>query len=444
MQAITRPDGTTGVAWREYGSGVLVGRIEAEYNDPGHAPCFARTAAQFFLGQYDLDQYLDAILLHLRAEDDGGVRHSFDRRPAREVDPEIDLLPLHLVDVFAGAVKARLWTDGFQALRAQEWDTLRGLAGLAWVTEDPAAFDRLSEERSLDLSVLSAEAADILIMVCYARRHVALFGHLLEQVPVPARSSFDWFEMAVVESRSNDYYHMHQHSARGPANVELEARLWTQLLNAGWVHQPVEWGLRVGLGALAHQVQHPGPWIIDYASPHLDAFHAALGANNLFPGLVQIGKFLSHCPSLERAELYFTRFPPAQVATGAAFYPQHTGQVLVVLIESDHLTDELRVELIRLVLEGIPGLDLEQGVERRWTEMRDWGMPAQPGDQLNALHAAAWRGNVEVARLLVEHGARVDARDRGSGLDAAGIARARGHENFAQWIEQLTHQATEE
>lgn len=227
------------------------------------------------------------------------------------------------------------------------------------------------------------------------------------RVPVPAKPSFDWFETAVVASRSEDHYRMHQHSARGPANVELEARLWTQLLNAEWIHLPVEWDLRKGLEALAHQVMHPGPWIMDYASPHPDALHAALSANKLYPGLVSIGNFLAHCPSLERAELYFSRFPPAEVATGGAFYSSHTGQLLVGLLESDHLTHELRVELIRLVLAGFPGLDLQQGVQRRWTEMRDWGMPAQVGDQLNALHMAAWRGYVDIARLLVEHGARV-------------------------------------
>ncbi|ROT36672.1 hypothetical protein SODALDRAFT_334880 [Sodiomyces alkalinus F11] len=371
MQTITQPDGTTRIVWREYGSGVLVGKIEAEYNDTGNTSCFARTAGQFLLGQYDLKQYLDAILLHLKAEEDGGVHHAFDRPPAREVDQEIDLLPLHLVDIFAGAVKARLWTEGFQAFRAQEWDTLRGLAGLAWIIEDPVAFDRLSEERSLALSVLSAEAADVLIMVCYVKRHVNLFRHILVRVPVPTKSSFDWFEAAVVESRSQEQYYMHQHSARGPVNVELEAWLWTQLLNAGWIHQPVEWSLKMGLQVLAHQVRHPGPWIIDYASTNLDAFHAALGVNNLLPGLRAIGNFLSHCPSRERAEQYCTRFSPAQIATSEAFYHQHTGGLLVTIIESDHLLDGLRVELIRRVLEGIPGLDLQAGVQRPWAEIRD-------------------------------------------------------------------------
>lgn len=228
----------------------------------------------------------------------------------------------------------------------------------------------------------------------------------------------------------------YQHSPLSPGSVILEARFWAALLNAGWVHEPVEWGLRIGLQNLAHRVGSDD-WEIPYDLPSLDELHAALAASNLFPGLGTVGEFLAGCPSIARADLYFARFPLDRVAAGEGFYNTHTGHMLVPIIESEEIDDERRVVFVKRLLEGLPGLDLEAPVQRHWAEMRDYGMPARAGDMFTALHAAAWRGSEAIGKLLVEHGAKIGKRDADSEMHAAAIARARGHDAFAEWAEQV-------
>ncbi len=50
-----------------------------------------------------------------------------------------------------------------------------------------------------------------------------------------------------------------------------------------------------------------------------------------------------------------------------------------------------------------------------------------------ALHGAASRGDIEMAKLLLEHGAD-PAAESSEGLDAAGVARKYGKDEFAEWV----------
>ncbi|TDZ21230.1 hypothetical protein Cob_v005957 [Colletotrichum orbiculare MAFF 240422] len=151
----------------------------------------------------------------------------------------MDLTPFHLVDIFAGAVKARLWSEGFTPIGDDEWPALRVFAGLV-----------------LDLGRLSAEGSDLLAVTFYARRHVTLLSHILSAVPVPSESSFDRFGTVIIESRTEEVFRHVQLSPRDPANVEIEMQLWMQPLIAGWVHHPLDLELAMGPWNL---LEHDGP-----------------------------------------------------------------------------------------------------------------------------------------------------------------------------------------
>lgn len=119
MNVQQQPDGTIKILWDDYGTGVMVHDVKTQAEDPNQATCFARTAVRFFMHEISRDEYFDAVLLHVKRESDGGVHHEFDRKPNREIYEGIDLMPLLFTDVFAGAVRARMWTDGYKPLGTQ-------------------------------------------------------------------------------------------------------------------------------------------------------------------------------------------------------------------------------------------------------------------------------------------------------------------------------------
>lgn len=106
-QTVTGPK----VNWFIHSTALLKPPEEAK--DANAADCIARTAAQLALQEISLDVYLDRMLAHLRKN---GPRHlPWDERP-REVWPEDDLAPYHLVDLVGGVVKGIMWGLGFEGL----------------------------------------------------------------------------------------------------------------------------------------------------------------------------------------------------------------------------------------------------------------------------------------------------------------------------------------
>lgn len=79
---------------------------------------------------------------------------------------------------------------------------------------------------------------------------------------------------------------------------------------------------------------NPLEGITGYESPHADAYHAVLAARGILPGLLDLGRFLLECPTLQCAKAYFSHFKPADIAAAKWFDPSQTGIVLVGLITS--------------------------------------------------------------------------------------------------------------
>ncbi len=109
-------------------------------------------------------------------------------------------------------------------------------------------------------------------------------------------------------------------------------------------------------------------------------------------------------------------------------------------------TTELLEESAMPALRGLLELPFEQviishgePVHSRAEYERALERPAWPAGQL---HPAAWAGNLEVVRRLVESGADVAARDEMHGATALDWARAGGHEPVVSYLESMAQRHT--
>ncbi|KAI8670585.1 hypothetical protein NCS57_00530300 [Fusarium keratoplasticum] len=431
MQVLASTDGSEPRIGWEYQT-ACISMLKKELKDESEI-CFIHLAAKFALGRITLDEYLDGVLAHLRKSSQ--AKHKFDVL-SMELWPENDLWPLTTSDIFAGSVRALMWSPSFTPFEDKEWKCLRALASLAWNLDDPDEFQTRAREEGLDPSSLSPEAADLLLVICYCRRHVKLLEHLVHTVQPPAESSFDRLPFYAIEARTDSWSNTAQHSPKSPENVTIEIQIWTLLLNSSWIHNPVDENVAAAMTSLGHTRAGSDPWAIEYTSPALSEFHSTLVAREFFPSLSQVASFILSCPDVEIGRRYFKKMPGSMISSHRFFYPSHTGGLLVPIIESKTLSDQHRLDLVRLVLEEIPRLDLDARIDRPWVaDMRSFGAPGDPWDFFNPLMAAGWRGDKKMAELLLEHGAKPEVKDCLSNLDAGGLARQQGHKKFARWFE---------
>ena len=119
MEMLPGPNGTIGIRWDYPHSirGLLPNEAKEEFENPDSGLCFAKISARLAQGECDLDQYLDGILLHLKKR--GATKHLYDKAPSRSVHAEDDLASYHVTDVFAGSLKALLWSDDFEGFGPQ-------------------------------------------------------------------------------------------------------------------------------------------------------------------------------------------------------------------------------------------------------------------------------------------------------------------------------------
>ncbi|KAM0272527.1 hypothetical protein ACHAQH_008709 [Verticillium albo-atrum] len=414
-------------------------RVKTEYSR-AKVHCLVRLAVYYARGQSTLSEYLNGVLSHLKENDP--AHHKFDAR--RKYMPPGYLWPFFVTDLLVGAVKGLMWSEGFKPM-----EDLRALAEISWNTDEVRSFQQQSREQKVDLSDLSPEAADLLLVVTYSRRHLNLFNYLLNVVTAPSQSSFDRFGGVIVESRTLHNSSIHQHSSHVPANVELEGRFWTLLLNSIWIHGPMAVELVREIGALSDSSipdedrdnnERQLSWGIKQSSPVIYELRQALARRNI-PTLSIIGGNLAACSTLDEAQRHLSKISVDGVMKD---YEKHIGSrctdpsedITVTIVESQHLKGSVRVEVMRLALETFKGLDINARIERPWiSELRGFGRPDQYNDEFSALHAAAWEGDRELAEVLVEHGANILLVDRIAGQDARGIARQRGHDELAAWLD---------
>ncbi|KAM0561370.1 hypothetical protein ACHAPJ_003250 [Fusarium lateritium] len=410
--------------------------IQNELKDESQL-CFARLSSSFATEQITLDEYLDGVLGHLKKSTP--AKHTFDA-PLEESQAEHYVTALLACDIFAGSVKALIWSKDFVPLEDTEWQCLRNLAALAWTCDDRDDFQSKAREQKLNASNLPPEASDLLLVICYCLRHVKLFEFLIGSLPAPDRSSFDHFSGTEVESRISSDSKSYQHSPKGPQNVAIEAQLMTLLLKSNRLHDPIRDELARPLQFLGQdavsQKSSLDSWSLNYSSPVLHEFHHALASRNLVPSLSEIGDFLENCPSIDVVERFFANFTGDKISNSPRFYPSHSGSLLVPIVETRKIEDKLRVDIMRLVLKEIKGLDINVHIDRPWlADLRSFGRPDQPEDMFNALMAAAWRGDKEMAQVLIDNGADIGYKDILSSHHAGGVARKNGRDDLANWFD---------
>ncbi|KAH0423310.1 hypothetical protein CcaCcLH18_12261 [Colletotrichum camelliae] len=396
--------------------------VKNEFNDTTET-CFVRLAAQFATGELDLSGYMDGVLSHLQRN---GPRHKWD------VPVKNGMANFMELDLFAGAVKRWFSEPGFVPVEEED------LAILAWTVNDPGKFDRRCQQTGLDLKTLTPELVDLLLVVCYCRRHTALFAHFIRNLPdPPPQTTFDAVERHVLyNTRVDPNTTLFQHSPKAITNSSDEISLWTEILNSRWLHDPIDGEknqfltTQVAIMAIFSKETDGSAAM---GTPKMNAYFAALAQRGLHYDLPSAGRFLASCKSVAQARDFLAIFPPEKMKHGPEPSAYESGSVIVDIANSQQADDEVRSAIMELALEEIGGMDVNATVPSNPWEYDMPGCPRSP--HMNGLHAAASRGDRAFVELLIRHGARVEEMERVTGLTAAGFARKGGHMELARWLE---------
>ncbi|KAF4820708.1 hypothetical protein CGCSCA5_v003834 [Colletotrichum siamense] len=409
--------------WPEY-------EVKNEFSDTTEM-CFVRLAAQFAAGELDLSGYMDGLLSHLQKN---GPRHKWD------VPVKNGMANFMELDLFAGAVKRWFLEPSFIPLEKEDISRFKELAILAWTVSDPGEFDRRCQQTGLDLNSLTPELADLLLVVCYCRRHTALFAHFIKSIPgPPPQTTFDAVESHVLyNTRLDPNTTLFQHSPKAITNSSDEITLWTEILNSRWLHDPIDGEkdqfLTIQVGAVGiYTKETDGSAAM--GTPKANAYLVALAQRGLYYYLPSAGRFLASCKSVTQARDFLAIFPPEKMKHGPEPSAYESGSMIVDIANSREADDEVRSAIMELALEEIGGMDVNATVPSNPWEYDMPGCPRSP--HFNGLHVAASRGDRAFVELLIRHGARVEEKERVTGLTAAGFAMKEGHTELARWLEGL-------
>lgn len=237
-------------------------------------------------------------------------------------------------------------------------------------------------------------------------------------------------------TRVDPYQTLFQHSPKAITNSSDEITLWTEILNSRWLHDPID-GEKEQF--LATQVGAMGLSTTDtdgsaaMGTPKMNAYLVSLAHRGLYHDLPSAGMFLASCKSVAQAREFLAIFPPEKMKHGPEPSAHESGSVIVKIADSQQADDEVRSAILELALEEIGGMDVNATVPSNPWEHDMPGCPRSP--HFNGLHVAASRGDRAFFELLIRHGARVEERERVTGLTAAGFARKEGHTELARWLE---------
>lgn len=314
------------------------------------------------------------------------------------------------------------------------------MAILAWTVSDPGEFDRRCQQTGLDLNSLTPEMADLLLVVCYCRRHAALFAHFIKSfLGPPPQTTFDAVDSLVLyNTRLDPNTTLFQHSPKAITNSSDEITLWTEILNSCWLHDPIDGEkarfLAIQVGAMGiYTKETDGSAAM--GTPKANAYLVALAQRGLYYDLPSAGKFLASCKSVTQAREFLAIFPPEKMKHGPEPSAYESGSMIVDIANSREADDEVRSAIMDLVLEEIGGMDVNATVPSNPWEYDMPGCPRSP--HFNGLHVAASRGDRAFVDLLIRHGARVEQKERVTGLTAAGFAMKERHTELARWLEGL-------
>ncbi|KAK1841483.1 hypothetical protein CCHR01_15878 [Colletotrichum chrysophilum] len=404
--------------------------VKNEFSDTTET-CFVRLAAQFAAGELDLPGYMDGVLSHLQKN---GPRHKWDVPVKNGIANFMEL------DLFAGAVKRWFLEPSFVPLEKEDISSFKDLAILAWTVNDPAGFVRRCQQTGLDPKSLTPELADLLLVLCYCRRHIALFAHLIRTCPdPPPQTTFDAVERHVLHNtRVDPYKTLFQHSPKAITNSSDEVTLWTEILKSRWLHDPIDGEksqfLAIQVGAMGiYTKETDGSAAM--GTPKAKAYLIALAQRGVYYDLPSAGRFLASCKSVTQAREFLAIFPPEKMKHGPEPSAYESGSVIVDIANSREADDEVRLAIMEFALDEIGGMNVNATVPSNPWEYDMPGCPRSP--HFNGLHVAASRGDRAFVELLIRHGARVEEKERVTGFTAAGFAMKERHTELARWLEGL-------
>ncbi|KAI8275365.1 hypothetical protein K4K60_008710 [Colletotrichum sp. SAR11_57] len=326
--------------------------VKNEFSDTTES-CFVRLAAQFAASELDLSGYMDGVLSHLQKN---GPRHKWDVPVKNGVANFMEL------DLFAGAVKRWFLEPSSVPLEKENIFRFKELAILAWTVSDPGEFDRRCQQTGLDLNSLTPELADLLLVVCYCRRHTALFAHFIKSFPgPPPQTTFDAVDSHVLyNTRLDPNTTLFQHSPKAITNSSDEITLWTEILNSCWLHDPIdgekEQFLAIQVGAMGiYTKETDGSAAM--GTPKANVYLVALAQRGLYYDLPSAGRFLASCKSVAQAREFLAIFPPEKMKHGPEPSAYESGSMIVDIANSRQADDEVRSAIMELVLEEIGGID---------------------------------------------------------------------------------------
>ncbi|KAF6795443.1 hypothetical protein CSOJ01_13414 [Colletotrichum sojae] len=406
--------------------------LQKEFEDHSEV-CFVRVASDFALGKITLQEYLDAILGHLKQ---GYAKHKYDVKYWYEEGGGDDVTNYMEWDLFAGAVKARSAgiDPSFKGMPDNEF---------CWTSNNPAEFDCQLEGQTdgSPVSELSVFTTDLLLVICYARRHFELFQHLISQSPSPPEvTMFDLFDSHIIATRLSGYLQIHQHSPKHPDNARAEVMFWTELLNSRWVHEPMRHGLNVALCDHIPIGQEWSEWVVKLGSPELEAFQRALVARGHYTSISSIGSYLGMCDTFEKAQRIFDIFDGEGLvkATGYPSLPTWaSGGLVLSVARSPFNENNLRSRIMAMALQEIRGVDVN-ALSDGW-QVGPGGGAMASSNLCTALHVAACNGDKPLAEVLLQYGARVEAElplAKDKKTKPADMARQAGHVELADWLDQ--------
>ncbi|KAJ9157851.1 hypothetical protein NKR23_g744 [Pleurostoma richardsiae] len=403
--------------------------------------CFVRTVAQFFLHEITLEDYFDRLIGHLEA---GSARHTFDKAKSTKLE---NLLK---VDLISGAFKSLMLNRSFRRLQtivthdlSSDSAKFKGLCVLTYGIKDVEDLRREAAAANAALESLPPRWVDILAVIAYARRHVAVLQHLVTYPAPSTKSTFDLLGQLITSSRQHPSMDF-QHSSDSAENKLIEIRIWTTLLQAsGWIHYPMtnsSESLYYGLPLLMGFQREPEL----RASSEVEKLCAVFSGIGFVLSVNVISIFLSikdgsswhfqegivPC-SLAQATMLFSYFPLSVVAANNANGRLGRGDsatlTLPVTLWDEENPDRLVV--MRMLLEQ--GCDPNDKIFNG-----GWTQHMTAGQRDTALHLAAERGDGPMVDLLLEFGARGDLTGSGGvGDTPAARARAHRHPRIAARIE---------
>lgn len=293
-----------------------------------------------------------------------------------------------------------------------------------------------ADELRLPLRSLSTRLLNILVVLAYARRHVDLVQHL-STYPAPPRSTFDTFGPLFLSSRLGGSF-LYGHSVDCPNIRVAEWKMWIALLRSDWIHYPLDEstsGLYVGITTLIDEMKDI-PEL--RSSPYLEELCELMSKHDIVPSPHIVSRFLSITSahimafpygiqpcSLDQANMILSHFPVHRMIRGKPYSGASADLALPITYWGQDNRDRLVV--MKMLL--------DQGIDPN-ESFHHGGMPPPAPTRDTALHRAAGLGDMQIVKLLLEHGANtalLGDRDQ----TPAEKARANGHDDIAAILESI-------